>query len=344
MSINEFTDIYFSTLLDKVSIEKKSIIILGDFNVDLIQCSNDTKVSEYFNLLSSHNLLPYVTLPTRITGHSRTLIDNIFSNFTDPQIISGNLTSTISDHLPQFFIYPNMNKNFIPRKHNIYKRNLTNYDRNKLASDFKNLDWDVITRINDNDLNKSFDLFFSEFNNLLDAHAPLKKLSIKNFKRRFKPWITLGIITSLKIKNSLYKKFTRAKDNESKISLEARFKNYRNMLVLLMRKSKEIHFKNFFLSNAKNIREVWKGIKNIIQVNNNKNSFPTCILDNDLSLTDPTSIAEKFNSYFTSIANDIKSKIYSSHTNFYKYLKIPNAHSFFLSPTSSLEISELISK
>ena len=120
--------------------------------------------------------------------------------------------------------------------------------------------------------------------------------------------------------------------------------SYRNMLVLLIRKSKEIHFKNFFLSNAKNIREVWKGIKNIIQVNNNKNYFPTCIVDNGLSITDPTLIADKFNSYFTSIANDIKSKIQSSHTNFYKYLKVPNAHSFFLSPTNSLEISELISK
>ena len=61
-------------------------------------------------------------------------------------------------------------------------------------------------------------------------------------------------------------------------------------------------------------------------------------------ITDPTLIANKFNSYFTSIANDIQSKIHSSHTNFYKYLKEQNAHSFFLSPTNSLEISTLISK
>ena len=38
--------------------------------------------------------------PTRITSHSKTLIDNIFSNFLSYEIISGNITATICDHLP----------------------------------------------------------------------------------------------------------------------------------------------------------------------------------------------------------------------------------------------------
>ena len=97
------------------------------------------------------------------------------------------------------------------------------------------------------------------------------------------------------------------------------------MLISLMRKSKEIHFKNFFVINTKNLREVWKGIKSIIQTKNRGESIPTCVLDNGSSITDPTLIADKFNFYFTSIVNDIKLKIHSSHTNLYKYLKQPNA-------------------
>ena len=46
--------------------------------------------------------------PTRITSHSNTLIDNIFSNVIEPDIISGNLTATISDHMHQFAIIPNI--------------------------------------------------------------------------------------------------------------------------------------------------------------------------------------------------------------------------------------------
>ena len=47
-------------------------------------------------------------LETRITSHSNTLIDNIFSNVIDPDIILHNLTVTISDYLPQFAIIPKM--------------------------------------------------------------------------------------------------------------------------------------------------------------------------------------------------------------------------------------------
>ena len=112
----------------------------------------------------------------------------------------------------------------------------------------------------------------------------------------------------------------------------------------MTRKSKENHFKIFFAINAKNLRETWQGIKSIIQIKNKGESFPTCILEDGSYINDPNVIANKFNSYFTSISTNIQSKIHSSHTNFYKYLKEPNAHSFFLSPTDSLEISTLISK
>ena len=46
--------------------------------------------------------------PTKITSHSNTLINNMFSIVIDPEIMSGNLTATISDHLPQFSSISNM--------------------------------------------------------------------------------------------------------------------------------------------------------------------------------------------------------------------------------------------
>ena len=60
--------------------------------------------------------------PTRITRHSNTLIDNIFSNVIDPDILSVNLTATIPDHLPQFSIISNMFGNIPGKKCNIYER------------------------------------------------------------------------------------------------------------------------------------------------------------------------------------------------------------------------------
>ena len=268
MSIDEFNDV-ISPILHKISTENKIIILLGDFNIDLIKCSTNASTSEFFNLISSYNFLPYITLPTRITDRSQTLIDNIFSNATSTKIISGNLTSTVSDHLPQFFVYPDFNKTFVPRKHNIYRRSLNFYDKISFYSDFQNIDWDDIINTNNEDTNSSFEAFFLNFNKLLDKHIPLKRLSNKNFKRRFKPWITIGILKSLRKRNELHSRYLRAKDHERKQLLYFRFKAYRNMLVTLIRKSKQNHFTKYFSDNIKNLRETWKGIRNIIQIKSN---------------------------------------------------------------------------
>ena len=330
MSVTEFNDI-ISPVLQQISTENKTIILLGDFNIDLIKCSTDNNTSEFFNLVSSYNLLPYITLPTRITDRSQTLIDNIFSNSTSTQIISGNLTSTVSDHLPQFFIYPYYNKTFIPRKNDIYRRNTNNYDKANFYSDFRHTDWNSIININNDDTNDSFNSFFLNFNKLLDKHIPLKKISNKSFKRKFKPWITTGILKSLRKRSELHSRYLRAKDSERKELLYNRFKVYRNMIVTLIRKNKNNYFSKYFSDNVKNLRETWKGIKNIIQIKSNTNSLPTSIFDKGSSITDPSQMTNTFNSYFSAIGETLQSKINSSHLNYTKYLKNPNIHSIFIS-------------
>ena len=59
--------------------------------------------------MSLFTLQPHITILTRITPRSRTLIDNIFTNTVDETSISGNLMCSISDHLAQFIIYPEQN-------------------------------------------------------------------------------------------------------------------------------------------------------------------------------------------------------------------------------------------
>ena len=78
---------------------------------------NETK--EFLDSLASNSFMPLILQPTRITSHSNTLIDNIFSNVIDPDIISGNLTATNSDHLPQYAIIPNMFDNISGNKSNM---------------------------------------------------------------------------------------------------------------------------------------------------------------------------------------------------------------------------------
>ena len=54
----------------------------------------------------SYSYLPFISTPTRVTGHSETLIDNNCCNKPMLNITAGNISSVISDHLIQFLIEP----------------------------------------------------------------------------------------------------------------------------------------------------------------------------------------------------------------------------------------------
>ena len=96
-------------------------MLIGDYNVNLLSYNEHNQTNEFLDSLTSNSLIPLILQPARITSHSNTLIDNIFSNVIDPEIMSGNLTATILDHLPQFAIVPNMFGNILSNKSNIHE-------------------------------------------------------------------------------------------------------------------------------------------------------------------------------------------------------------------------------
>ena len=69
----------FNPLLSKASSElNKPVFLLGDFNIDLLAHDTDKIVSNCIDILSSLSLLPHIILPTRVTGTTSKVIDNIF--------------------------------------------------------------------------------------------------------------------------------------------------------------------------------------------------------------------------------------------------------------------------
>ena len=79
-------------------------LIMGDFNVNLLNYESHNDTNDFINTMISHYLLPHILHPTHVTDHSATVIDNISSNNTSYETISGNIISQISDHFPQFII------------------------------------------------------------------------------------------------------------------------------------------------------------------------------------------------------------------------------------------------
>ena len=158
----------------------KKVYITGDFNFDLLKISDHSATSNFYDKVTSNLLIPLITIPTKINNKNNTLIDNIFTNQFNPDIISGNLTVNISDHLPSFMITPRANQMHLPQKHNIYTRELNNFDRENFLMDILAVDWD--SSIIEDDANLSFNLFLDTTNKIIDKYMPLKKCQIENLK------------------------------------------------------------------------------------------------------------------------------------------------------------------
>ena len=63
---------------------------MSDFNVNLINYYKNRGPYEFLEQFFNHNFAPQITLPTRITGKTATLVDSIFLNGQAQKNNSGN--------------------------------------------------------------------------------------------------------------------------------------------------------------------------------------------------------------------------------------------------------------
>ena len=88
LTIQEFNFDFLYPLIDKLATENKNIVLLGDFNVDLLHYESNNPTREFLDLMFSASLTPQITVPIRLIVRSKTLIDNIFTNSVEENIIS----------------------------------------------------------------------------------------------------------------------------------------------------------------------------------------------------------------------------------------------------------------
>ena len=104
--------------------------------------------SEFLDSLASNSSLPYNIQPSQHISHSRTLIDNIFSNVISKGIICSNITATISDHLPQYLVSPNTFANPLFNKSNVFERDWSKFDQENFIVDYFDIDWSNLLNLN----------------------------------------------------------------------------------------------------------------------------------------------------------------------------------------------------
>ena len=104
---------------------------------------------------------------------SATLIDNIFVNNPSFKYLSGNITTSVSDHLPQFITLENFKGSNLKQEpvSNTY-RHFRYFNIDSFKKVLQEINGNFATENSDVEL--GFEIFFGLFNKALDRHAPIK--------------------------------------------------------------------------------------------------------------------------------------------------------------------------
>ena len=177
MDVTDFNNNFLNNLRKRIHEEQKKVFRLGDFNIDLMFYNEHKPTNEFLDSLASNSYLSYIIQPSRHTSHSRALIDNIFSNVISKDIICGNITATISDHLPQFLVSPNTFANPPFNKSNAFERDWSKFEQENFILDYFDIDWSNLLNLNEKNVDLSTNNFLSATNSLLNKYAPFKKIN-----------------------------------------------------------------------------------------------------------------------------------------------------------------------
>ena len=93
---------YFEETAENLIATGKPVYVMTDANINLLHFNSCNYAQDFLLTLQSLNLAPCIDKPTRVQRNSFSLIDNIFTNKVNENIISGNIISDISDHFSQF--------------------------------------------------------------------------------------------------------------------------------------------------------------------------------------------------------------------------------------------------
>ena len=194
----------FIEILDK---ENSFLIFGGDYNANLLEISNKENYQDFFYIFVSRGIFPKITLPTRFATKSASLIDNIFCKLPDinKNGNSGIFVSKLSDHLPIFTC-----QDFLKAKINHTKFITVQEKTSSSINDFHNFIESSLRETHfESDLTTDPNINYDKLENILiqgnEKCFPIKTKRFNKYKHKLNPWMTAGILRSIKFRDKLYK-------------------------------------------------------------------------------------------------------------------------------------------
>ena len=149
-------------------------------------------------------------------------------------------------------------------------------------------------------INSLFEELYFLITTTIENHAPLKKLTGKQTRLRNKPWITKGLLKSMKRKQKMHKTcYSNGSTNERNF-----YKFYCNTLTRIKTLAKKLFYKTKFDVHKHDPKKTWATLRTLLPAKP-KAPTPTTLSVKSMSLSDPVFIAAAFNEYLARICKSL---------------------------------------
>ena len=355
---NKFLNLLDSVLrgLDRHS--RKHILFFGDANIDLIKYGTDILSQNLIDTLANYGFVQTISRPTRVTDHSATLIDHVYSNDIENTMSSNVITLDLSDHLATLTTIKLSNQPHKPKTpSHLNKRN-----RSKRMHSSKNTEsriineasnavfkellegetWDGVSE--SEGASAQYDKFLEVYMNHYNTAYPLKCNRTRREHERAdpKPWMLPWLeIACARKQKSYHLKVTAP--TEENIAAYVKLKKFCEKHVNI---AKSKYYKNQLEKYKDSSKKQWQIINGLLN-RKRKGTDRIRLRDTDGTiLSTDEAVAEKFNGYFSNIAANIKSQISTRQTfdpgGFQGYLHDSCQQSIYLKPAEPIEIHRTI--
>lgn len=308
--------------------------IVGDINCCILPESDNALSQRYLDILYTAGFVSCVNTPTRVTPFTKSCIDHIFVDIKNTHSVkSAVIKLDMTDH---YFITASktLTDSTTPKRKTKYVKRLDEKQANHLIAQH---DWTSV--LQEQDINKSAEIFVINLQEIINNSTSTIKISAKNYK--IKPWITCGLVKSIRHRDKLSKQIKGQPFNTKLIN---EYKNYRNTLNNVIKQTKEQYYRDRIRDSQNDPRKLWENIKEMSGTKINKESFPLDHFTDESNVTDTTikQIANQFNEYYTGVGAELANKIPHLHTPTYEDREFRADTPFRLQPVSEEELGQCI--
>ena len=336
----------FALFLSKLQTNPHKAYICGDFNINLLKINDSEHYNTFFENVTSTGFFPQITMPTRLSDNSNTLIDNIFTNNICKPHESGILVTPISDHLMQFCIF----KGSYETTNNLLKyievENMNPKSINNFKSALSKSDvYEKLDKSLDANPDSNYDILATVIADAKVKHIPKKTKKFNKKKHFHQKWMTDELLQLVIRKNALYKEWKATTDEQEYLIKKRNFRTFDNIVERRKLEIKHEYFYDMFQAQKTDLKKSWGILNEALNRNKEKVDLPSEFIYKNKTITDAIDIANSFNEYFANIGPNLSKKIdpsVNSTTTYKSYLTDPTDFRFQFRQISELEVRSAI--